>query len=106
MDTENPGQMADFWQRALNAAGSGVVLLDTASQPPRISWVNEAFTQITGYRKEEVAGETLEVLEIEGEPSFDPALFREAARTNSLADEKRTPRRHRNLVRIHPHRCP
>lgn len=83
MDTENSGQIADFWQRALNAAGSGVVLLDTASQPPRISWVNEAFTQITGYRREEVAGETLAVLEIEGEPSFDPALFREAARTNS-----------------------
>lgn len=46
-------------QAAIEAAPSGIVIADAAG---RIEWVNPAFTQMTGYRLEDIAGFTPGIL--------------------------------------------
>lgn len=55
--------MLDLHERALAATNNGIVILDaTADGSWIVSYVNEAFEQLTGYRGRDVVGQTLALL--------------------------------------------
>jgi diguanylate cyclase (GGDEF)-like protein/PAS domain S-box-containing protein len=68
--------MLDLHERALAATNNGIVIadLDSESGGWPVSYVNEAFEQLTGYRSEEVVGKSLALLqgeETDPEPVAD-----------------------------------
>lgn len=72
--------MLDLHERALAATNNGIVIadLDPENGGWLVSYVNEAFEQLTGYRGEEVAGRSLALLQGE-ETDAEPVAEMSAA---------------------------
>ncbi|MGB2710991.1 MAG: EAL domain-containing protein, partial [Conexibacter sp.] len=77
--------LLDLHERALAATNNGIVIADAGeggSWP--VSYVNEAFEQLTGYRAEEVVGQTLDLLQ---GPETDPEAVAEISQALHDGDE-------------------
>lgn len=68
--------MLDLHERALAATNNGIVIAEATADGWPVTYVNEAFEQLTGYRAEEVVGRSLSLLqgpETEHEPVAEMA---------------------------------
>ncbi len=62
-ETEPFDPLAEVRDRALHATDVSVVLTDATARGGRVVWVNEAFTRTTGWTREEMVGQSMDLLQ-------------------------------------------
>jgi diguanylate cyclase (GGDEF)-like protein/PAS domain S-box-containing protein len=76
--------LLDLHERALAATNNGIVIADACERGWAVSYVNEAFEQLTGHRSEAVIGKSLALLQ---GPETDPDAIAEMASALRTGEE-------------------